>query len=76
MNQVFSSDQLAEWQTDETLVEWKIVFEYEKILIALFVCLGGCALLHAQGFPQSRIVTDTIYSEVLQAKRAYTVFYR
>lgn len=46
----------------------------KKILIALFVCLGGCALLHAQGFPQSRIVTDTIYSEVLQAKRAYTVF--
>lgn len=47
MNQVFSSDQLAEWQTDETLVEWKIVFEYEKDIdsfIRLFrrMCIASC----------------------------------
>ncbi|WP_300724608.1 esterase family protein [uncultured Bacteroides sp.] len=45
-----------------------------KKLIFILCCLLEAVVLQAQPPRQSRIVTDTIYSEVLQAKRAYTIF--
>ena len=46
----------------------------KKILLFLVVAAFGAASAFAQKAPQSRIETDSIYSEVLKAKRAYTVY--
>ncbi len=43
------------------------------IIICLFL-LSGIFSLRAQGELQSIVITDTLYSEVLKAGRAYTVF--
>lgn len=44
-----------------------------KRTITLLTLLAFGLLLRAQGQAQSRILTDTIYSQVLGAKRAYTI---
>lgn len=41
------------------------------LLVALFVCVLS---LHAQTNYQSKVITDTLYSNVLNVKRAYTVY--
>lgn len=46
----------------------------KKILLVLLIAAFGIASAFAQKAPQSRVETDTIYSEVLKAKRAYTVY--
>ena len=42
-----------------------------EVLVALSICFLS---LQAQENWQSRVITDTVYSEVLKAKRAYTVY--
>ncbi len=44
-----------------------------KVILTILMLAGFCCA-RAQMYPQSRVVTDTIYSEVLKAKRAYTVY--
>lgn len=44
------------------------------LIIIFFFLLSGFLSLRAQGQPQSTVITDTLYSEVLKSKRAYTVF--
>ena len=46
-------------------------------MLLAFLCLGFSASVAAQGFergPQSQILVDSIYSTVLDANRAYTVY--
>lgn len=43
------------------------------MMIALIVLLQICQGVGAQNFEASRVVTDTVYSEVLKSKRAYTI---
>lgn len=46
-----------------------------KGLIIIFIFLqSGLLSLRAQGELQSTVITDTLYSNVLESKRAYTVF--
>lgn len=44
-----------------------------KYIILIYSLLLSALTTHAQGNGQSRIVTDTIFSEVLGTRRAYTV---
>lgn len=44
------------------------------LIIIFFFLLSGFLSLRAQGQPQSTVITDTLYCEVLKSKRAYTVF--
>lgn len=44
------------------------------ILSLIAICLAGAANAQFNMGPQSRMVTDSIYSDVLQAYRAYTIF--
>lgn len=47
----------------------------KKALLMLFVaCLAFSANVQAQWEPRSKVVTDTIYSEILKADRAYTIY--
>lgn len=46
----------------------------KKLLILFLGVFCAACQLAAQGFPQSRVLTDTIESKVLNAKRAYTIF--
>ena len=47
----------------------------KKALLMLFVaCLAVSANVQAQWGPRSKVVTDTIYSEILKADRAYTIY--
>lgn len=46
----------------------------KKLLILFLGAFCVACQLAAQGFPQSRVLTDTIESKVLNAKRAYTIF--
>lgn len=47
----------------------------KNILLMLFVaCLAFSANVQAQWGPRSKVVTDTIYSEILKADRAYTIY--
>ena len=45
----------------------------KQFVVTCLVVWFAVATMHAQFRPPQRVVTDTIYSEVLQAKRAYTV---
>ena len=45
-----------------------------KKLILFFIVSVCCLSLYAQTNYQSRVMTDTLYSDVLKAKRAYTVY--
>ena len=47
----------------------------KKALLMLFVaCLAFSVNVQAQWGPRSKVVTDTIYSEILKADRAYTIY--
>lgn len=45
-----------------------------KKVILFFIVSVCCLSLYAQTNYQSRVMTDTLYSDVLKAKRAYTVY--
>lgn len=47
----------------------------KKVLLMFFAaCLAFSANVQAQWGPRSKVVTDTIYSEILKADRAYTIY--
>lgn len=47
----------------------------KKFLFMLLVsCMALSAKVQAQWGPQSKVITDTIYSEILKADRAYTIY--
>lgn len=47
----------------------------KKFLFMLLVsCMALSANVQAQWGPQSKVITDTIYSEILKADRAYTIY--
>ena len=45
-----------------------------KKLILFFYCIGLWFVVVCTKKYQSRVMTDTLYSNVLKAKRAYTVY--